>query len=272
MCLICLNYVWRTVSIAIVNILTCTVILAVTVVYKCDIDDIMAEILETRQCWKYNADSELNWSLIYSNTENSCIFIFLQNMFPLGVYIWTVSHILTDVMLIAGAFYKSNAVILVYLSLDAAHVGVLSSFWSTAFLTEKLPRMILMIILFPLISLSLCSWMTIFGFYLKLEEKAWNRIKRKRKKEKLEKILTSEWIKSHSKEDLTDSMYNLCSGSIEEGNGKLPKQKNLEEILKQELAWTLEQIGEENEVGGTSSQEMASFSNEAFQRDEEIET
>ena len=27
-------------------------------------------------------------------------------MFPLGVYIWTVSHILTDVMLIAGAFYK----------------------------------------------------------------------------------------------------------------------------------------------------------------------
>ena len=140
-------------------------------------------------------------------------------------------------------FCRSNAVILVYLSLDAAHVGVLSSFWSTAFLTEKLPRMILMIILFPLISLSLCSWMTIFGFYLKLEEKAWNRsvvfsilmfyvfwilkkfltktkgyflsknetlyivffrIKRKRKKEKLEKILTSEWIKSHSKEDLTD--------------------------------------------------------------------
>ena len=37
-------------------------------------------------------------------------------------------------------------------------------------------------------------------------------------------------------------MYNLCSGSIEEGNGKLPKQKNLEEILKQELAWTLEQV------------------------------
>ena len=35
--------------------------------------------------------------------------------------------------------------------------------------------MILMIILFPMISLSLCSWMTIFGFYLKLEEKAWNR-------------------------------------------------------------------------------------------------
>ena len=73
-------------------------------------------------------------------------------------------------------FRRSNAVVLVYLSLDAAHVGVLSSFWSTVFLTEKLPRMILMIILFPLISLSLCSWMTIFGFYLKLEEKAWNRL------------------------------------------------------------------------------------------------
>ena len=31
-------------------------------------------------------------------------------------------------------------------------------------------------------------------------------------------------------------------------------------------------IGEVNEVEGASSQEMASFSNEAFQRDEENET
>ena len=46
--------------------------------------------------------------------------------------------------------------------------------------------------------------MTVFGFYLKLEESAWIKIRRKKKKEKLEKILTSDWIKSHSKDDLTE--------------------------------------------------------------------
>ena len=35
--------------------------------------------------------------------------------------------------------------------------------------------MILMMLLFPLVSLGLCAWMTIFGFYMKLEEKQWTR-------------------------------------------------------------------------------------------------
>ena len=35
--------------------------------------------------------------------------------------------------------------------------------------------MILMLVLFPLLSLLLAAWMTIFGFYLRLEEKAWER-------------------------------------------------------------------------------------------------
>ena len=39
----------------------------------------------------------------------------------------------------------------------------------------RIPRMILMMLLFPLVSLGLCAWMTIFGFYMKLEEKQWNR-------------------------------------------------------------------------------------------------
>ena len=32
-----------------------------------------------------------------------------------------------------------------------------------------------MIILFPLISFGLCAWMTVFGYYLKLEEREWAR-------------------------------------------------------------------------------------------------
>ena len=123
-----------------------------------------------------------------------------------------------------------------------------------------------MIITFPLLSFGLCAWMTVFGFYLKLEESAWVRIRRKKKREKLEKILTSDWIKSHSKDDLTEvrrflnwrkylifisfskSMYDLCSGSLEQSKGKLPQHKSLEEILKQELAWTLEQVGSSGSI------------------------
>ena len=36
-------------------------------------------------------------------------------------------------------------------------------------------RMVLMMFLFPLLSVSLCAWMTVFGFYLKLEERQWHR-------------------------------------------------------------------------------------------------
>ena len=70
---------------------------------------------------------------------------------------------------------RSNLVLLFYLSVDAAHLGLLSSVWAMSFLTERLPRMILMIFLFPLISFGLCAWMAVFGFYLRLEEKAWMR-------------------------------------------------------------------------------------------------
>ena len=97
-----------------------------------------------------------------------------------------------------------------------------------------------------------------------------SRIKRKRKKEKIENILKGDWIKSHSKEDLTEvttifsiisprpriplqSMYDLCSASLQQGQGRLPQQKSLEEILKQELTWTLEQVGHSNTYGVNSN-------------------
>ena len=65
--------------------------------------------------------------------------------------------------------------VLLYLTIDAGHLGFLSSIWSMSFLTERMPRMILMIFLFPLISFGLCAWMAVFGFYLRLEEAAWAR-------------------------------------------------------------------------------------------------
>ena len=32
----------------------------------------LPQILETKGCWKYDRQGHLNWTLIYSNTENSC--------------------------------------------------------------------------------------------------------------------------------------------------------------------------------------------------------
>jgi hypothetical protein len=36
-------------------------------------------------------------------------------------------------------------------------------------------RMVLMMVLFPLLSIFLIAWMTVFGFYLRLEEIQWIR-------------------------------------------------------------------------------------------------
>jgi len=83
----------------------------------------------------------------------------------------------------------------------------------------------------------------------------------------LEKILTSEWIKHHSKDSLTASMYDLCGDGL---TNKLTQQSSLEEILRQELAWTLEQIGEEEEENEQGQEQPAeSFTNQAFKADDE---
>ena len=65
---------------------------------------------------------------------------------------------------------------------------------------KKIFRAVLLILIPKCVS----KKVTVFGVYLKLEESSWVRIRRKKKKEKLEKILTSDWIKSHSKDDLTE--------------------------------------------------------------------
>ena len=48
-------------------------------------------------------------------------------------------------------------------------------FLKTFTFSGRLVRMVLMLLLFPLVSLGLCAWMAVFGFYLKLEEREWTR-------------------------------------------------------------------------------------------------
>ena len=51
-------------------------------------------------------------------------------------------------------FIRSNLAILLYLTLDAAHLGVLSAFWAAAFLTERMPRMVTIIMMIVMVTLT----------------------------------------------------------------------------------------------------------------------
>ena len=115
------------------------------------------------------------------NTENSCVFVLLQVMMMIRILMLMmmiammadrfprsclhldtlphplrrdagsggrlqvdVPHVLTYSTM---AMSRSNLAILLYLTLDAAHLGVLSAFWAAAFLTERMPRMVTIIMM-----------------------------------------------------------------------------------------------------------------------------
>jgi hypothetical protein len=58
-----------------------------------------------------------------------------------------------------------------YLSLDALYVGMIAAALCMSFFPKGLARIGLLTLLFPLFSLALCAWMTVFGFYLRLEDR-----------------------------------------------------------------------------------------------------
>ena len=58
-----------------------------------------------------------------------------------------------------------------YLSLDACYVGIIAAALCMSFFPKGLTRIGLLTLLFPLFSLALCAWMTVFGFYLRLEDR-----------------------------------------------------------------------------------------------------
>jgi hypothetical protein len=56
-----------------------------------------------------------------------------------------------------------------YLAVDALYLGVLATSLCLSFFPTGVTRILLLTILFPVFSLALCAWMTVFGFYLRLE-------------------------------------------------------------------------------------------------------
>ncbi len=75
--------------------------------------------------------------------------------------------------------------VLAYLILDAMILGLMATALCMSFFPSGLIRVALLTVLFPLFSLGLCAWMTVFGFYLRLEDLVRRAHKRKLAKEAL---------------------------------------------------------------------------------------
>ena len=77
-----------------------------------------------------------------------------------------------------------------YLAADALFLGLMATALCLSFFLGGLIRMVLLTILFPLFSLALCAWMTVFGYYLRLEDTAKQVEKRKLQVQKDQKKRT----------------------------------------------------------------------------------
>ena len=61
--------------------------------------------------------------------------------------------------------------VIFYLASDALFLGLMATALCLSFFPEGLLRIALLTLLFPLLSLALCAWMTVFGFYLRWVKK-----------------------------------------------------------------------------------------------------
>ena len=69
--------------------------------------------------------------------------------------------------------------VIFYLATDAMFIGLMATALCMSFFPKGVTRIALLTLLFPCLSLALCAWMTVFGFYLRLEDIAKRAEKRK---------------------------------------------------------------------------------------------
>ena len=108
---------------------------------------------------------------------------------------------------------------LFYLAADALCLGLMATALCMSFFPSGLIRIALLTLLFPLLSLALCAWMTVFGFYLRLEDIARRAQKRKMDKMALEKSSANQnWIEKqqHQQINKTNSISEFINLAFEE--------------------------------------------------------
>ena len=74
-----------------------------------------------------------------------------------------------------------------FLATDAMFIGLMATALCMSFFPKGVTRIALLTLLFPCLSLALCAWMTVFGFYLRLEDIAKRAEKRKSAQRALER-------------------------------------------------------------------------------------
>ena len=179
MCVLCFNSQWRSVVIGTVSCVLCLLILFATIAYKDQLQYHIVRRLQAENCISKDT-REVNWSKTWSAKENECIFLVFSFMFPWPLWIFLGLYFILNANLVVSAVYSFLPGVTVYLFVDALFVGLLAASLCLSVFPSGLTRITLLTILFPLFSLGICAWMTVFGFYLRLEDRAKRRAKKLR--------------------------------------------------------------------------------------------
>jgi hypothetical protein len=97
-----------------------------------------------------------------------------------------------------------------YLAADALFIGILATSLCLSFFPKGVTRIALLTLLFPLFSLALCSWMTVFGFYLRLEDIEKRARKRALAQKALERGIYQYWDKGENQLKSSTEFVNLA--------------------------------------------------------------
>ncbi|XP_040582043.1 uncharacterized protein [Lepeophtheirus salmonis] len=164
MCILCFDTKWRSIVIGIVSSLIPLSIFFITIPTQDSIHHAIQKKFDTTEPCMGNA----------------CVYYVFDILFPAPLWITLLSYSVVNALLVGFSLYKWVPGVTFYLTLDAIYVGIIGMCLCLSFFTEGLTRITLLTLLFPSFSLALCAWMSIFGFYIRLEESATKRAKARR--------------------------------------------------------------------------------------------
>lgn len=180
MCVLCFNSQWRSVVIGTVSSVIALLLLLFSIGYKDSINAHLETKVAAKRCYSFVLPTtsqstvvpmSVNWTKTLMTRENDCVFLAFTTLFPWPLWIVLASYSLLNMSLVASAVYKWTPGVTVYLAADALYLGLLATILCLSFFPSGLTRIALLTVLFPMFSLALCAWMTVFGFYLRLEDR-----------------------------------------------------------------------------------------------------
>ncbi len=115
----------------------------------------------------------------------------------------------------AYQFFRWTPGVIAYLVADALFLGLMATALCMSFFPKGLTRISLLTLLFPLFSLALCAWMTVFGFYLRLDDRDQRVRKRKKAQKAMEKGIQQYWPNPEQVDNQAEFVNLAFEGDIE---------------------------------------------------------